>query len=103
MQGGEVDLCRCAGQRRVRVHRQRQRWPCRLVEVEVAREVAEDRDVLTDGRSRIVPTIGRGIEALASEEVVFDELQVRVEAQRLIVGESHLAYGLITNPSTRSP
>ena len=57
----------------------------RLVEVEVLREVAEDRHVLPHVRARIGPAVGARVEALAVEEEVLDELEVRVEAERLVV------------------
>ena len=39
-----------------------------LVEVEVAREVAEDRNVLADGWARVGPAVGCRIEALPTED-----------------------------------
>ena len=48
-------------------------------------EVAEDRDVFADGWSGVGASVGFGVEALTVEEVVFDELVVRVEAQDLVV------------------
>jgi hypothetical protein len=61
-------------------------WPCgTLIEVEVVDEVAEDLCVLADVRSWVGAAVGRGVQALSVEEVVFDELVVRVETQRLVV------------------
>ena len=41
--------------------------------------------VLADVGSRVGSTVGGRVEALAAEEVVFDELVVRVEAEGLVV------------------
>ena len=59
-----------------------------MVEVEVAREVAEDRDVFSDGWSEVRAAVGLRIEALAVEKIVFDELEVGVEAQHLVIDEA---------------
>src|SRR4051812_33361059 len=69
----------------LRVQRQDQR-PARMPgEVEVVAEVSEDGDLLPDGGSGIRPPVRRRVEALPVEEVVLDELQVRVVAQGLVV------------------
>ena len=68
-----------------RVRIEDQRLPRRLVEVELLREVAEDRHVLPDVRARIGPAVGARVEALAVEEEVLDELEVRVEAEGLVI------------------
>ena len=47
-------------------------------------EVAEDRAVLADVGPRVGPTVGGRIEPLPAEEVVLDELVVRVVAERLV-------------------
>jgi hypothetical protein len=52
-----------------------------LVELEVFCEVAEDLLVLKDIWSRAGTAVGFGVDALAVEEVVFDEFVVGVEAQ----------------------
>src|SRR5437870_4776072 len=78
----------CESGPRVRLQNQgRSRW---LREVEVVREVAEDGDVLAHRRARVGSTVGARIEALSAEEVVFDELEVGIEAQRLMVDEPAL-------------
>src|SRR3954454_2384089 len=64
---------------------QDQRTPRRLAEVELAPEVAELLGVLPDVGARVGAAIGGRVQPLAAEEVVLDELQVRVEAQRLVV------------------
>ncbi len=61
------------------------RLPRRPGEVELLRQVAEDRLVLPHVGSGIGSAVGRGVEALAVEEAVLDELEVRVEAQRLVI------------------
>ena len=71
--------------------RQDQRRPRLLVEVEVGDEVAEDGRVLADVGARVGAAVGRRVEALAAEEVVLDELDVGVEAQRLVVDVALLA------------
>jgi hypothetical protein len=48
-------------------------------------EVAEHPFVLADVGTRVRAPVGARIEAGAAEEVVLDELQVRVEAQHLVV------------------
>ena len=82
---------RRAGQRRLRMHGQRDGRSWWLGEVEVVDEVAEDRRVLAHVGSRVRAAVGRGIEPLTAEEVVLDELVVRVEAQRLVVDVALLA------------
>jgi len=62
----------------------------RLVEVEVVGQVAEDLRLFTDIRPRVGPSVARRVETLAVEEVVFDELVVRVEAQRLVIDIARL-------------
>src|SRR5438128_1284375 len=56
-----------------------------LRKVEVLREVAEPARVLAHVGSRIGPPVRFGIDALASEEVILDELEISIEAQRLVV------------------
>ncbi len=56
--------------------------PGLLAEVEVVGQVAEDLLVLTDIGSRVGTTVGGGVDALAVQEVVLDELVVGVEAQK---------------------
>jgi hypothetical protein len=56
-----------------------------LVEVEVCDQGAEDRDVVADGGAWVWASVGGWVEALATEEVVFDELVVGVEAECLVV------------------
>ena len=65
--------------------RQQHRRSRRLREVEVGGEVAEDPPRSRARRARVGPAVGLGVEAPAAEEVVFDELRVRVEAQRLMI------------------
>ena len=74
-----------------------------LREVEVLAEVAEDLHLLADRRAGIGATVGRRVESLPAEEHVLDELEVRVEAERLVVDDALAAYGLITNDGTRMP
>ena len=75
---------------RARIQQQGPTWL--LHEVEVANERAEYRLVLADVRSRIRTTIGRRIQPLSAQEIVFDELRVGVEAQGLVVDEALLAH-----------
>src|SRR5204862_435904 len=56
-----------------------------LPEVEVVDEVAENRQALTNVGAKVRPAVRSGVEAPASEEVVLDELRVRVEAERLVI------------------
>jgi hypothetical protein len=56
-------------------------------EVEVFSEVTELGHGLAHGRSRVGPTVGGGVETGTAKEVVFDELEVRVVAQGLVLDE----------------
>src|SRR4051794_37191250 len=58
-----------------------------LMEVEVTGEVAEDLSVLPDVRPAVGAAVGLRVEPLAVDEVVLDELEVRVEAEGLVVDE----------------
>src|SRR5437764_13673930 len=59
--------------------------PRPLGEVEVATEIAQQRVVLPDIRTRVRPPVGGRVEPLAGQEVVFDELVVVVVAENLMV------------------
>ena len=65
--------------------RQDLRRPGLLVEVEVGEQVAEQRVRLAHVGPRVGASVGRGVEPLAAEEVVLDELDVRVVAEDLVV------------------
>jgi hypothetical protein len=69
----------CAG------HDERRRG--RMVEVEVAREVAGDRDPF----AYIGAGVGGRVDAFAAEEVVLDELEVGIVAEDLVVVEMRAA------------
>src|SRR5262245_20781145 len=56
-----------------------------LVEVELVGEVAQDGDFLTDRRARVRPAVGGRVEPLPAQEPVLDQLQIRVERERLAV------------------
>jgi len=58
-----------------------------LGEIEIIDQVAEDRHVLTNGRPRVRTPIRLGIDALPVEEHIFDELQVCVETQGLVINK----------------
>src|SRR5437870_5355228 len=77
--------------RRMRV--ENERVPRLLREVEVLDEIAEDRRVLAYVWARVGPSVGSWIEPLSVQEVVLDELDVRVEAQRLVVDEASPCIG----------
>src|SRR5690242_1387035 len=68
-----------------RVGGQQDRGAGRLAEVEVPAELAEHRLVLTDVGAPVGTAVGGRIEAGGAEEVVFDELQVGVTGQDLVV------------------
>ena len=72
------------------MYRQDECLPRRLVEVEIGSNVSKDGDVLAHCRARVGSTVGARIETLSAEEVVFDELEVSIEAQRLMVDEPAL-------------
>src|SRR5437762_2229755 len=69
------------------------RWTRRLVEIEIRPEIAEYRDVLTHVRAGVGPPVGFRIEPLAAEGHVFDEFDIRVEAQGLVVDVAALGVG----------
>src|SRR5690349_7421823 len=58
-----------------------------LEEVEFGREFPEDRYVLANRQAAVGPSVGPRVEPLASQEVVLDELEVRVEGELLVVDE----------------
>src|SRR5215469_13071561 len=64
--------------------------PGLAVEVEVVREVAQHRRILSHIRPRVGTTVGAGVDPLVVQEVVLDELEVRVLAQHLVVDEALL-------------
>ena len=68
-----------------RVEREDQRRAGFLVEVEVSARLPRIFDVLADVGARVGAAVGRGFESPAVQEVVLDELQVGVEAERLVV------------------
>jgi len=72
---------------------QQQRGARRLAEVEVARQVTQLGRCFAHVRARIGTPVGGGIEAPAAQEVVLDELRVRVEAERLVVDVAALGVG----------
>jgi hypothetical protein len=59
-----------------------------LVEVEVRQEVAKFWFGLADIRAVIRPTVGPRIEPGSAQEIVLDELDIRVERQHLMIDES---------------
>src|SRR5438270_13457575 len=67
--------------------RQQHRGPGPLAEVEICGQVAEGAVPLTHVRSRVWPAIAL-TEPPPSEKVILDELQVRVEAEGLVVDVS---------------
>ena len=80
----------------VRIENERRPWV--LGEVEVVREVAEDRCVFADVGACVWSAVGARIEPLAAEEVVLDELRVGVEAERLMVDVAALRVGADHDP-----
>src|SRR5262249_21653676 len=56
-----------------------------LGEVEVGYQVAQDRRILADAGPGVGASVGRRVEPGAAEEVVFDEFQVGVAAEGLVV------------------
>src|SRR4051794_38045718 len=82
----EVRLRHRHGARRVLDGRfQHHRLAWRLVEVEVAAQGAEAVRGFTHRRARVGSAVVSRVEALSPEEVVLDELEIRVEAERLMV------------------
>ena len=57
----------------------------RLREVEVSSEVAQFGVGLTHVRSRVGPAVCGGVESLATQKVILDELQIGVMAEELMV------------------
>jgi hypothetical protein len=68
--------------------REDQGRPRGLVEVEVGEQAAEGRLVLAHVGTRVRSPVRRRVKPLAAEEVIFDEFQVGVEAERLVVDVS---------------
>ena len=87
----------------LRMDRQDQRFAGGLHEVEVFDEVAQLGRVFAYIGAWIGPPISLRVEPGPSHKVVFDELGVGVEAERLVVDEPALGVGLITKLGTRSP
>src|SRR5205085_9570555 len=71
--------------RNVRRPEGKQQPPRMLLEIEVPPEVAQPLRPLAHARARVRSPVSTRVEALAAKEVVLDELQVGVEAQRLVV------------------
>src|SRR5579875_2175448 len=65
----------------------------RLREVEVVDKVAQDGNVLAHSRTWVWTPIGCRVEALAVQEIVFDELQIGIEAERLVVNVAFSGVG----------
>jgi len=74
-----------------------------LAEVEGGPHVAQGWIVLPNVGSGVRPSIGRGIEPLALQEVVLDELHVCVEGQRLVVDQACPGIGADHQRGTRNP
>src|SRR5436309_14680478 len=70
---------------RGRMKRQEHRWPRRLAEVEVRGDVAELWSALGHEGPRVGPAVVGGVQPRALEKVVLDELEVRIERERLMV------------------
>ena len=64
---------------------QQLRWTWRLTEVEVRGEVPKAACALAHVWSRVRASVGTRIEAPAFQEVILDELQVRIETQGLMI------------------
>src|SRR6185437_7131662 len=73
---------------RVRARVQGQRLPWLLAVVEVADQITQHRRILAYVRTRVGTTVVHRVDPGAAEEVVLDELQVRVERQLLVVDEA---------------
>ena len=64
----------------------KQERPARtLAEVEVGDEVPELGGVLPHVGAGVGPAVGEGVQPRAAQEVVLDELEVRVEREYLVV------------------
>jgi hypothetical protein len=59
--------------------------PAAAGRVELGREVSEDGRVLAHVWAWVGTTVRKRVDAGSSEEVVLDELQIRVEAQGLVI------------------
>src|SRR5579884_3660351 len=87
----------------LRVGGQDHRWSRRLGEVEVLSQVAEHWRGLAHVWTRVRTTVGPRIEPLAVEEVVLDEPQVGVVAQRLVIEVPVLGVGADHQPRYPDP
>src|SRR5262245_45921913 len=64
---------------------QDQRRTGRLIEVELQGQVAQDRHPFPNGPTRVRPAVRRRVQARTAQEAILDQLEVRVERQRLVV------------------
>src|SRR5581483_6985938 len=71
--------------RPLRPRLEQERRARRLREVEVPAQIAQDAHVLAHRRPRIRPPVRPRIQPLPTQEVVLHELQIRIEAQRLMI------------------
>lgn len=60
-------------------------------EIEVQPDVAQNGLGFTDGRPRIWTTVGLRIEPLCVKKVIFNEFQIAIETQDLVVDEPFFA------------
>src|SRR5215468_3572645 len=68
-----------------RIRRQQERLARRLVEVEVAEEIAQDRLVFPDIGAAIRPAVGLRVEPGIVQKIILDELQIGIAAEDLMV------------------
>src|SRR5262245_2337282 len=92
MQGDVVDAERLRRrfERRWRARPQRHRTPGRLGEIKVVDEVAELARTFAHDGAWIGPAVGLRVEPRAAEEIILDELQVRIGGQPLVIYEAVL-------------
>src|SRR5207245_11029158 len=81
-----------------RMQREEHRRPRGLGEVEVREEVPQDPGALANVGPGVRPPVGPRVEALAAQEVVLDELQVRVEREDLVIDVASLRVGADHDP-----
>ena len=63
----------------------------------------QERQGLAHDRARVGAPVGGRIQALTVQEPILDQLQVRVERERLVVDESPPGVRAHEEPGTRSP
>ena len=65
-------------------------------------EIAEDGDGFRTPAG-VRASVGRRVQSLPAEEPILDQLEVRIERERLMIDRSGASVGLMRSPGTRRP